>query len=230
MPATLQYSAPPPVQRRPAPVRSRLTLEELLRRAAASVDRGPAKLIIGTFRPAKKGRPLTRLEKGVMMLMGGGLSVAIWLHAQPVPASAHTAYYQSLAASARLEAGAPQPLAVSALREIGRDWRPATLFACMQPAFWQRGPAAHPNARAARVEQGLARLVEHGPVVNVMTFPASTAVGTELIGGQDVLAAQVSGQLELADGTVTRFTAHLLQDPATRQWGFVELAVPGFLP
>jgi len=63
-----------------------------------------------------------------------------------------------------------------------------------------------------------------------MTFPASTAVGTELIGGQDVLAAQVSGQLELADGTVTRFTAHLLQDPATRQWGFVELAVPGFLP
>ena len=230
MPATLQYPAPPPVQRRPAPVRYRLTLDELLRRAAASVEDRPAKVIMGTFRLTKKGRPLTRVEKGLMMLMAAGLGVAIWLHAQPVPVSAHTAYYQSLAASARLEAGAPQPLAESALREIGRDWRPATLFASMQPAFWRRGAAIHPNTRAAGVEQGLARLAEHGPVLNVLTFPAPTAVETEVVAGNDVLAARVAGQLELADGTVTRFTVHLLQDATTRQWGLVELAIPGFLP
>ena len=205
-------------------------MEELLRRAAASVEQGPAKLILGRFRPALQGRALTRVEKGLMLLLGGGLGLAIWLQALPAPVSAHAAYYQSLAASARLESGTPVALAESALRAIGADWRPAALFASVQPAFWHRGPAAHPNDRAARIEQGLARLAEHGPILSVLAFPAATAVETETAGGVDVLAARVAGQLELADGAVVRFTAHLVQDGSTKQWGLVELAIPEFLP
>lgn len=230
MPATLPYPATSPAKPRAVPVRRRLTLEELLRRAAASVERGPAKLITGTFRQVKRGRPLTRIEKGLMMLMAGGLGLAIWLHALPAPVSAHTTYYQSLAATTRLEAGAPRSFAESALQALGTDWRAATLFACVHPSFWQRGAAVHANTRAARVEQGLARLAEHGPVVSVLSFPATTGVSTESVGGVDALAGQVAGQLELADGTVVRFTAHLVQDAATRRWSLAELSIPGFLP
>jgi hypothetical protein len=230
MPATLPYPATSPAKPRTGPVRRRLTLEELLRRAAASVERGPAKLITGTFRQVKRGRPLTRNEKGLMMLMAGGLGLAIWLHALPAPVSAHTTYYQSLAATTRLEAGAPRSFAESALQTLGTDWRAATFFACVHPSFWLRGAAVHANTRAARVEQGLARLAEHGSVVSVLSFPATTVVSTETVGGVDALASQVAGQLELADGTVVRFTAHLVQDAATRRWSLVGLSIPGFLP
>lgn len=165
-----------------------------------------------------------------MVLMAGGLALAIWLHALPAPLSAHTTYYQSLAATTRLEAGVPRSFAESALRALGTDWRPATLFSCVHPSFWQRGAEVHANTRAARIEQGLARLAEHGPVVSVLTFPATTAVTTESVGGVEALAGQVTGQLELADGTVVRFTVHLVQDATTRRWGLVELSIPGFLP
>lgn len=230
MPATLEPPASRPRSSQPGPKRPRLTLEELLRRAAASVERGPVKLVSGTFRQVKQGRPLTRMEKGLMMLMAGGLGLAIWLHALPVPVSAHTTYYQSLAATTRLEAGAPRSFAESALQALGSDWRAATFFAAVHPSFWQQGAAVHPNARVARVEQGLARLAEHGPVVSVLSFPAATGVATETVDGVDALAGQVAGQLELADGAVVRFTAHLVQDATTKRWGLVGLTIPGFLP
>ena len=230
MSATLPSPAPQPAKPRPGPGRRRLTLEELLRRAAASVERTPAQLITGTFRQVKRGRPLTRIEKGLILLMAGGLVLAVWLHALPTPLSAHTTYYQSLAATTRLEAGAPRSFAESALQALGTDWRPATLFECVHFSFWQNGAEVHANTRAARIEQGLARLAEHGPVVSVLSFPANTAVTTESVGGVDALAGQVAGQLELADGTVVRFTAHLVQDATTRRWGLVELSIPGFLP
>lgn len=230
MPATLPYPAPPPAKPRPGPVRRRLTLEELLRRAAASVERGPAKLITGTFRQVKRGRPLTRIEKGLMMLMAGGLGLAIWLHALPLPVSAHTTYYQSLAATTRIEAGAPRSFAESALQALGSDWRAATLFACVHPSFWQRGSSVHPDTRVARIEQGLARLSDHGPVVSLLSFPAATGVAAETVDGVDVLAGRVAGQLELADGTVVRFTAHLVQDATSKRWGLAGLSIPGFLP
>src|SRR3954465_14563195 len=99
MPVTFPSPVSSPPKPKPVRTRPRLTMEELLRRAAASVEKGPAKLILGTFRPAKKGRPLTRIEKGVLMLIAGGLGLAIWLHAQPTPVSAHATYYRSLAAT-----------------------------------------------------------------------------------------------------------------------------------
>lgn len=231
MSVTLQSSAPASAKPRPAPVRrNRLTLEELLRRAAASVERGPTKLISGTFRQVKRGRPLTRKEKGLMILMAAGLSIAIWLHAQPVPVSAHALHYQSLAASTPLEATAPRTFAESALQAIGNGWHADTFFACVAPAFWQQGPAQHANARVARVEQGLARLVEHGAIMSLLTFPDPTSVSTETVGNVDVLASRVAGQLELADGAVVRFEAHLVQDGITKRWGLVGLTIPGFLP
>jgi hypothetical protein len=232
MPATLQPSAPSLAKSRPAaPVRrQRMTLEELLRRATAAVERGPAKLVVGTFRPTKNGRPLTRAEKGLMMLMAGGLALAVWLHARPIPVSAHATLYQALAATTTLEASAPRTFAESALQAIGRDWRAETYFTCVSPAFWQQSPAIHPNARTARIEQGLARLAGHGALLAIMTFPDPTSVGTETIGGHERLASHVAGQLELADGTVVRFAARLVQDEDTKRWGLVELSIPGFLP
>jgi len=218
------------VKPRPVPARRGLTLNELLRRAAASVDRGPVKLISGRFRPEQKGRALTWTERGLIGLIVGGLGLAVWLRALPAPVRAHTTFYQSLAASTPLVATAPRPYAESALLALGRDWRPATLFACVQPAFWSINPAGGANALAERVERGLKRLAEHGPAVSVMIFSAPASVEMATVGGADVLAARVNGQLELADGAVVRFSAHLVQDGATRRWGFVELVVPGFLP
>lgn len=230
MPATIPYSKPRPVKPRPVPTRHGPTLNELLRRAAASVDREPVKLISGRFRPEKKGRALTRTERGLIGLMVGGLGLAVWLHALPAPVRAHTTFYQSLTASTPLVATAPRPYVESALLALGRDWRPATLFACVHPAFWSINPAVGPNALAERVERGLKLLAEHGPVVSVMTFPAPASVETETVGGADVLAAHLSGQLELTDGAVARFTAHLVQDGSTGRWGLVEVVIPGFLP
>lgn len=207
-----------------------MTLEELLRRATVSVERGPARLITGTFRAAKNGRALTRGEKGLMMLLAGGLSLAIWLHARPEPVGAHTIHYRSLASSTRLEASAPQTFAESALQAIGSDWRPETFFACTAPAFWEQAPAIHDNARAARIERGLAVLAGHGTLVGLVTFPDPTAVETAAINGVEMLASRVAGQLELADGAVVRFDARLVRDAATRRWGFVALSIPGFLP
>jgi hypothetical protein len=230
MQATLPLRATPPAKPRPGAVRRHLTLEELLRRAAASQEQGPAKLIPGTFRQVKRGRSLTQVEKGLMMLVAGGLGLSIWLHALPVPVSAHTTYYRSLAATTRLAAGVPRSFAESALQALGTDWHAATFFACVHPSFWKRGATVHPNTRAARIELGLARLAEHGPVVSVLSFPATTGVTTEMVDGVDSLVGKVSGQLEQADGTVVRFTAHLVQDAATRRWSLIELSIPGFLP
>lgn len=165
-----------------------------------------------------------------MWLIVGGLSLAIWLQARPVPVSAHTAYYQSIASSTRLDAAAPQAFTESALRAIGTDWRAASLFACVHPAFWRNGPPIHPNARTACVEQGLTRLIAHGPAVSVLTFPAPTAVATPAADGVDGMASRVAGQMELADGTVVRFTARLVQEESTKHWGFADLVIPGFLP
>lgn len=229
MSATLQIPEPQAARPKPSPGRYRLTLEELVRRAAERVERGPKK-IVGSFRQAVRGRALTRTEKGLMMLIAGGLALAIWLHARPAPVSAHASYYRSLAATHRIEAAAPVAFAESALRALGADWRAATFFAAAAPAFWQQGETVHPNARVQAVEQGLARLAEHGGLVSVVTFPAPTAVETETVNGVDLLSSRVSGQLELADGIVVRFAAHLVQDPATKRWGLVQFSVPGFLP
>lgn len=228
MPVT--FPSPATTPPRPKSARPLVTLEELLRRAAVSVERRPTKLVTGTFRPAKNGRTLTRMEKGLMLLLAGGLGLAIWLHARPEPVSAHATHYRSLAFSTRFEASAPQTFAESALQAVGSDWRPETFFACTAPAFWEQAPAIHDNARAARIEQALAGLAGHGALVGLMAFPDSTAVETAMIGGVDVLAGRVAGQLELADGAVVRFDARLMQDPATRRWGFVDLSIPGFLP
>lgn len=206
-----------------------MSLEELVRRAAVQVEKGPRK-IIGTFRHVSRGRALTRVEKALMTLMAGGLGLAIWLQAQPAPVSAHASHYQSLAGTNRIEVTAPRAFAESALQTLGSDWRAATFFACAAPVFWQQGGEVHPNTRVETVEQGLGRLAEHGPILSVQSFPAPTAVETESINGADVVASRVAGQLELADGAVVRFTAHLVQDPATKRWGLVELSIPGFLP
>jgi hypothetical protein len=206
-----------------------MSLEELLRRAAESVEKGPAKIIGGHFRPTKNGRKLTRVEKGLMMLIAAGLAVAIALHALPTPVNAHAAYYRSLAATTKLDATAPRTFAETALQAIGRDWHAQTFFACAAPAFWQEG-SVHMNDRVARVEQGLARLASHGALVSVLSYSDPTSVSTEVIGGVEVLASHVGGQLELADGTVVRFAARLVQDAATKRWALVELSVPGFLP
>ncbi|MBI2814921.1 MAG: hypothetical protein HYX71_11620 [Opitutae bacterium] len=260
MPATIQYPMSPPAKRKPPPVRREYTLEELTRRIKASRDRtarpqpAPApvrrelpledllrrlaaggervavKTMANRFRPVLRGRPLTRREKALMLLMTAGLGLAIWLQARPAPVSAHTAYYQSIALSARLDATAPQTFTESALRAVGADWRAASLFACVHPSFWRNGPAIHPDGRAARVERGLTRLAAHGPAVSVLTFSAPTAVETQTIGGVDRMTSRVAGQMELADGTVVRFAASLVQDESTKRWGLVDLMIPGFLP
>jgi hypothetical protein len=230
MPVTFPAPVSTPPKPKPVRTRPRLTLEELLRRAAESVEKGPAKLIVGRFRPTKHGRPLTRIEKGLMMLIAGGLGLAIWLHAQPAPVSAHAAYYRSLAATTRVEATVPRTFAETALQAIGRDWHAETFFTCAAPAFWQEGSGLHANDRVARVEQGFANLAAHGALMSVLSFPHPTSVETEVIAGTEVLASHVAGQLELADGTVVRFDAHLAQDPATKRWALVALSIPGFIP
>ena len=203
---------------------------ELLRRAAASVDRGQVKLISGRFQPVKKGRPLTRLERGLMLLMAGGLGLAVWLHAQPAPTSAHATFYQSLAFSTRLDSTAPRSFVESALLAIGSDWRPATLFACVHPAFWNNGPMVHPNARANRIEAGLSRLAEHGPALSATAFSTPSPVDSETVNGVAMVTCCVTGQLELTDGAVVRFEARLVQDEQTKHWGIVDLSIPPFVP
>ncbi len=219
-----------PAKPKPVLIRRELPLEDLLRRLATGSERAAVKSIAARFRPVRRGRPLTRIEKGLMLLMAGGLALSLWLQARPVPVSAHTAYYQSIAASTRLDASAPQTFTVSALRAIGTDWRAPSLFACVHRSFWHSSPAIHPNMRARRVEQGLTQLAAHGPVVGVQTFPASTMVETQAVDGMDLMASRVAGQMELADGTVVRFAARLVQDESTKHWGLVDLAIPGFLP
>ena len=219
-----------PAKPKPVLIRRELPMEDLLRRLAAGSERAAVKSMGGHFRPVRRGRPLTLFEKGLILLITGGLGLAIWLHARPVPISAHTAYYRSIASSTRLDASAPQTFTVSALRSIGTDWRATSLLACVHPSFWHSSPAIHPNLRARRVEQGLTQLAAHGPVVGVLTFPASTLVETQAVDGVEMMASRVAGQLELADGTVVRFAARLVQDGSTKHWGLVELVLPGFLP
>lgn len=230
MQATIHYSIAQPARPRPAPVRHRLTMGELLRRAAASVDRGQVKLIQGCFRPVKKGRSLTKLERGLMLLLAGGLGLAVWLHARPAPINAHAAFYQSLAMSTRMDSTSPRPFTESVLRALGSDWRPATLFACVHPAFWNNGPVVHPNVRASRLEAGLARLAEHGSVLSATAFSTQSPVESQALNGAAVVACRVAGQLELADGAVVRFEARLVQDGQTKQWGIVGLSIPPFVP
>ena len=227
---TIHYSLPQPAKPRPVPVRHRRTLGELLRRASASVDRGPVKLIQGQFRPVKRGRALTRLERGLILAMAVGLSLAVWLHARPMPVSAHTNYYQSLAFSSRREAATPRAYAESALRTIGSEWKPAVFFASVHPEFWHSGSAVHPNVLVQRIEDGLARLAGHGPVLSVTTFNIPAPVDFETINGVAMLTCQVTGQLELADGLVVRFTARVAQDESSRQWSIINLSVPSFVP
>ncbi|MSU45667.1 MAG: hypothetical protein EXS42_00705 [Lacunisphaera sp.] len=205
-------------------------MRELLRRAAASVDRGQVKLIPGSFRPVQPGRTLTRLERGLMLLLAGGLGLAVWLYTQSAPISAHAAYYQSLAMTARLDSSSPGAYTESILLASGSDWRPATLFACAHPAFWNHGPAVHPNARARRIEAGLTRLAEHGPVLRAKAFNTPSPVGLETINGVVRITCRVAGQLELADGIVARFAARLVQDGQTKHWGIVDLSIPPFVP
>jgi hypothetical protein len=228
MSVTLQANPRPTAK--PAPVvRRRLTLEELVRRAAIRVEQGP-KQIVGTFRHVVRGRAITGVEKIFLGIMAGGLSLAIWLQARPEPVNAHALHYQSVAWSAPIQTTAPLAFAESALQALGTDWRAATFFSCTAPGFWREGPEVHPNARLERVERGLARLAGHGPLVGLMTFPAQSAVETESVDGAEMLATRAAGQIELSDGTVVRFAMRLIQDPVTKRWGMVELSIPGFLP
>jgi hypothetical protein len=207
-----------------------MTIEELLRRATASVDRGPVRLVSGRFRLDKKGRPLTGRERLVIGVMALGLALAVWLQARPSPLGAHTGYYQALAGTTALDSSAPRPLVEAALLALGDEWRPATLFACVHPVFWPGDSTDRANALAKRLESGLAQLATHGRAVSAMAFPTPSPVSSETINGMTLLTCRVAGQLELADGSVVRFTVRLAQDERTRHWGIVELSAPPFLP
>lgn len=230
MPTAIHYSASAPAKPVPVIVRRGMTIEELLRRAAASVDRGPVRLVSGRFRLEKKGRPLTGTERLVIGMMAMGLALAVWLQARQTPLRAHTGYYQALAGTTALDSSAPRPLAETAWLALGEEWRPATLFACLHPSFWPDDSTDRANALAARLESGLARLAPHGRALSAMTFPTPSPVTLETINGMTLLTCRVAGQLELADGSVVRLTVRLARNERTRRWGIVELSAPPFLP
>ena len=228
--ATCSLAVTYPSTNKPGRVRRELTLEQLVRKAAASVDRGDVKLITGRFRPTIRGRPLTRREQGLLLLFAFGLSLAIWLHARPEPVSARTTHLRALALSTRLDTTTPRRFTQSALLAVGKNWRPATLFACLHPAFWDRTPAVHPNRLAQDFEDGLARLSRHGAALSALVFDTPSPFGWETIDGKTTVACRVTGQLELADGVVVRFSARLVQVDKTQHWGILDLSMPPFLP
>jgi len=230
MPVTLNYSTFQPPRPKPIRVRYRRSLEEVLKLAAASVERKGRGLNLGRFNPLPQGRPLTRREKIFGLTFAMAFSLAVWIQAQPEPVSAHTVYYQSLARATGRDAPSVQAFLEPAVLAIGSEWKAPALFAQAHPLFWQRTPALHPNALAARVEAGLAGLAAHGAAVRVTVFGVPSLGTLECGDGTSVVTSRVAGQVELADGTVVRLGARLVQDGQTRQWGVVELTLPPFLP
>ena len=238
MPTTLLY---PPVSRPTLStsvlVRRQESLDNLLRRISATVDRGisasvdraSVKLISCHFRPVMKGRLLTRIERGLILLLVGGLSLAIWLHARPAPVSAQATNYQALALSAESVAGTAREYVETALCSIGSQWKPAALFAHAHPLFWDRPTAVDHNMLVKQVENGLARLAVHGSVLSAPIFNTPVLVTETMPDGGTVQTCAVSGQIECADGVVLRFAARLIQNGKSQKWGIADLSVPPFL-
>lgn len=226
----INYSTMEPAKPRPIRVRYKRSLEEVLKQAAASVDRNGKRLNLGWFNPIRKGRPLTRAEKIFGLTIATAFSLAVWIHAQPEPVNAHADHFRSLALTTGRDAPSVQLFTESAVRAIGKEWKAPALFAHTHPLFWERSPVIHPNALVQRMEAGLDRLAGHGPVVSVTVF-GTPALGTMDRGdGTEVVTSRVAGQVELSDGTVVRLGALLIQDLQSKQWGIVELMLPPFLP
>lgn len=226
----INYSTMQPAVPRPIRVRHQRSLEEVLKRAAASVEQKGKRLNLGRFNPLPQGRPLTRFEKILGGMFAAAFSLAVWLCALPEPGSAHTSYYQSLAQTAGRDAPSVQAFTETALGAIGKEWKAPVLFAHAHPLFWRRAPAITPNALVQRMEAALAALAAHGPVLSVTVF-GMPALGTMDRGdGTAAVTSRVAGQVELSDGTVVRLRALLIRDEKTKQWGIVELTLPPFLP
>ena len=68
------------------------------------------------------------------------------------------------------------------------------------------------------------------PVASAAVFGTPELGSMERDGGKAAVTSRVTGQVELADGTVVRLGALLLQDEKSKQWGVVELTLPPFLP
>jgi hypothetical protein len=230
MPVTLHYSTFQPAKPKPIRVRYKHTLEELLRRAAASVDRKGKALDLGRFNPLPQGRRLTRGEKISGLVLATAFSLAVWICAQPDPVSAHTGYFQSLAMSGGREAPSAQAFLESAVLAFGKEWKAPVLFAHVHPLFWHQEWARDPNEVTRRVEAGLAGLAGHGPVISATVFGTPTLGTMDRADGTAAVTGRITGQAELADGTVVRLAALLIQDEQTKQWGVVELSLPPFLP
>ncbi|MDI1334652.1 MAG: hypothetical protein PSU94_00580 [Lacunisphaera sp.] len=232
MPATINYSTLQPAKPHPKPIRVRYkrSLEDVWKQAAASVDRKGRILDLGRFNPLPKGRQLTRVEKIFGLFLATTFGLAIWIHARPEPVNAHAGYFQSLALTTGGEASSVQAFTEAAVLAIGKEWKAPVLFARMHPLFWQRTPAIHPNALVQHVEAGLAGLAAHGRVVSVTVFGTPELSTVEQGDGRPAVTSRVTGQLELADGTVVRLEARLIQDEKSKQWGLVDLALPPFLP
>jgi hypothetical protein len=215
----------------PKPRRPRRSeaIEDLLRRASAAVDRKDVRVILGRFRPTKNGRKLTKIEWALMAIFTVGLALLVLVKTAREPVSAHASYYQSLALSLNPEAVSPRAFLESGLLSIGHEWRPASFFAGVHPLYWASDSKRHANERVRAVEEGLGRLGRHGRVLSVTTFGSPAFGNSEIAGRTEVLTFRANGQLELADGTVVRFSARLVQDEANHRWGFLELSLPPLL-
>ncbi|MDI1250779.1 MAG: hypothetical protein PSV13_18090 [Lacunisphaera sp.] len=231
MPVTINYSAMQTAQPKPIRVRYKRSLAEVLKQAADSVERRNQKLNLGRFNPLPKGRALTRFEKIFGLSVAAAFSLAIWIHALPEPVSAHAGYFQSLALTGGGGAASVQAFTESAVRSFGGEWKAPALFARAHPLFWHRLPVTHPNELTKRVERGLAALARHGAVMSVTVF-GTPVFGTMPMGenAAAVVTSRVTGQAELADGTVVRLEVLLAQDEKSKQWGIAALSLPPFLP
>ncbi|HTL68124.1 MAG TPA: hypothetical protein VL200_10720 [Lacunisphaera sp.] len=232
MPAPVHYSTYQQQQPKPRPIRVRYkrSLEEVLKLALDSVDRKAKRLDLGQFNPLPKGRLLTRGEKTLSVTFVAALGLAVWIQARPEPVSAHASYFESLALSTGSEAPSVQAFAEEAIRTIGREWRAEALFARVHPLFWQQTPDLHPNALTRRVEAAFAGLAAHGPVVGLTIFGAPSVGTLERGNGKVAMTSRLAGQVELADGTVIRLAATLVQDDRSKPWGIAQLSLPPFLP
>ncbi len=230
MPVTLNYSTFRTPKPKPIRVRYRHSLEEVLRLAEASVDRKGKGLNLGRFNPLPRGRSLSRAEKILGLAFASAFSLAVWIHARPEPVSAHVGYYQSLAQPAGRDTPSVQVFLESSVLAIGSGWKAPALFARVHPLFWRRTPTLHPNVLAEHVEAGLAGLAAHGAAIRVTVFGTPSLGTMECGDGTVLVTSRVAGQVELADGTVVRLGALLVQDEQTKQWGVGELTLPPFLP
>jgi hypothetical protein len=226
----INYSALQPARPRPVRVHYRRSLEEVLKQAAASIDRKGKAFNLGRFNPLPQGRPLTRKEKFIGLTLAAAFSLAVWIHARPEPVNAHTGYFRSLALTTGADILSVRAFTDSALRAIGQEWKAPVLFAHAHPLFWERAPAIHPNALAQQMETGLMSLAGHGPIVSVTVLGTPELGASERADGTVDVTSRVTGQVELAAGIVVRFNARLIQDEKTRRWGIVELTLPPFLP